>query len=383
MPTHHIKPYLRKTGSRAGDRNPDGWKQVVFTILRLLGLTLPHSQWLRRMAIGFITLVILCSAGMYGIGEWYIHSQAAKPTVLGVTFVPDYAAYLGVDPQQTMHALTTDLHVRQFRLTSYWNDIETSPGHYDFTQLDWEFAQADAAHAQVNLTIGLRQPRWPECHVPTFYDTSGPLSQWYPQLKAFMAAVIERYKTNPALAAYQLENEYFLQGFGTCTDMSRSRLVDEYNLTKSLDPHHPIIVGRSNNGIGWPVGAPTPDEFSISIYQRVWDANVTHRYLEYPFPAWYYAFLAGWQKILTGKDMIVGELQAEAWPPHGQTIPQSSLDEQSKSINAGRLIHTINFGKATGMKTVDLWGAEYWYYRLTVLHDPSVWDAAKQAFTTQ
>jgi hypothetical protein len=32
------------------------------------------------------------------------------------------------------------------------------------------------------------------------------------------------------------------------------------------------------------------------------------------------------------------------------------------------------------MKTIDLWGAEYWYYRMTVLHDSSVWDAAKQAF---
>jgi hypothetical protein len=44
---------------------------------------------------------------------------------------------------------------------------------------------------------------------------------------------------------------------------------------------------------GFPTGQPQPDEFSISVYRRVWDAGWTHRYMEYPFPAWYYAFLAG------------------------------------------------------------------------------------------
>jgi hypothetical protein len=378
MPTYNSKQHLRKTATKAGSKRP--FYQSIGTLLRILGLSLPKRKWLRRVIISLIAVIIVAIAGMYGIAEWYIHSESSQPLTMGVTFVPDYATFLGLDPQTTMAALTNDLHVKQFRLTSYWSDIETSPGHYDFSQLDWEFAQADAAHAKVNLTIGLRQPRYPECHVPSFYDTSQPESQWYPQLKTFMTAVVERYKGNPALQAYQLENEYFLQGFGTCTDLSRGRLVDEYNTVKKLDPAHQIIVGRSNNDIGWPVGAPTPDKFSVSMYQRVWDANLTHRYLEYPFPAWYYGFLAGWQKITTGKDMIIGELQAEAWPPHGQTIPNTPLAEQNKSINAARLKNTIQFGKATGMKTIDLWGAEYWYYRLTVLHDPSLWNVAKQQF---
>ncbi|HET6924502.1 MAG TPA: beta-galactosidase [Candidatus Saccharimonadales bacterium] len=326
--------------------------------------------------------VLVAIGGMYGIARWYIHQEGDRPATYGVSFIPDYASYLGLDPQKTMDALISDLHVRQFRLTSYWSDIETSPGQYDFSTLDWEFTKADAAHAKVNLTVGLRQPRWPECHAPTFYDTSQPESTWYPQLKAFMTAVVNRYKGNPALAGYQIENEYFLQGFGTCTNRDRQRLVDETALVRRLDPRQTIIIGRSNNALGWPIGAPQPDEFSISVYRRVWDANVSHRYLEYPFPAWFYAFTAGWQKIMTGHDMIIGELQAEAWPPNKQTIPDTSLNEQSKSIDAQRLKTTIQFGRATGMKTIDLWGAEYWYYRKTVLHDPSLWDTARPAFTT-
>jgi hypothetical protein len=356
------------------------WLIATGNIVQEFIPTLPKRRWPRRIIIGLAIIFLVLLGSMYAIGRWYIHSQASQATQLGVSFVPDYATYLGVSPEATMDALINQVHVKQFRLTSYWSDIETSPGHYDFSQLDWEFAKADAAHAKVNLAIGLRQPRYPECHPPSFYDTSKPESSWYPQLKAFMTAVINRYKTNPALQNYQLENEYFLKGFGTCYDFSRNRLISEDKLVKALDPNHPIIIGRSNNDIGTPIGKPTPNIFSVSIYQRVWDANLTHRYLEYPFPAWYYGFLAGVEKVTTGKDMIIGELQAEAWAPDGKTLTSISLAEQDKSMNATRLINTIQFGKATGMKTIDLWGAEYWYYREQVLHDPSLMEAATQAF---
>jgi hypothetical protein len=30
---------------------------------------------------------------------------------------------------------------------------------------------------------------------------------------------------------------------------------------------------------------------------------------------------------------------------------------------------------------MDLWGAEYWYYRKVKLGDPSVWNVAREEFT--
>ena len=341
-----------------------------------------RKNWWHKVIVLFISLVLFCVAGMYGIARWYIWSERNTPLTLGVSFIPDYAESLGLNPEKTMDALINDLHVKEFRLTSYWSDVEPSSGKYDFSQLDWEFQKADVAHAKVILTVGLRQPRWPECHAPSWVDTNAPVSQWQPQLEQYMSAVINRYKSNPALQSYQLENEYFLKGFGTCTDFSRSRLVSEDNLLKKLDPTHPIIIGRSNNALGFPVGQPTPDEFGISIYKRVWDGNFSHRYLEYPYPAWFYSFLAGVQKIITGKDMTIDELQAEAWPPNGQTITETSLAEQNKSLNASRLVARFKYGEATGMKNIELWGAEYWYYRLVVLHDPSLWNVAKQEFVS-
>jgi hypothetical protein len=342
---------------------------------------MPGRRWLRRLILGLVVTVLVLTGVMYGIALWYIHSERSKPLEQGVSFIPDYAQSLGVDPQQTMDALL-GIGVKHFRLVSYWSDMERSPGKYDFSQLDWQFKKAEKAHAKIILTVGLRQPRWPECHAPGWVDIGQPPSQWQPQLESFMKKVIDRYKGSPSLQKYQLENEYFLKGFGDCPDtaMTRQRLVDEYNLVKRADPGHPVIIGRSNNSLGFPTGQPQPDEFSISVYKRVWDRNFSHRYLEYPQPAWFYGFLAGTQKLFLHKDMMIGELQAEAWPPNGKTIQQTSLAEQNKSLNAKRLKDRFQYGRATGMREIYLWGGEYWYYRLVKLHDPSLWNVARQEF---
>jgi hypothetical protein len=296
-----------------------------------------------------------------------------------VTFIPSYANYLGVNPWQTLQALLDDLGVRQFRLVSYWDEIEVSPGIYDFNQLDWQFKAIENAGGTVSLAVGLRQPRWPECHAPSFYDTQRPREQWQPQLEAFMSAVVNRYKTSPALVSYQLENEFFNQ-FGACYNFDRQRLADEKTLLKKLDREHPVIISRSNNYAGFALRGPLGDINGISLYRRVWDAAVTKRYQTYPFPSWHYAALAGVQQLLKGQHSVLHELQMEPWPPHGKNIRDVDLAEQNKSFDAERFRSTLAFATQTGIRHRDLWGAEYWYYRWKVLGDDSVWREARVAF---
>ncbi len=340
---------------------------------------LPKKTFWRRLLLTVIAVVTLTVGSMYGIARWYIASQANQPLELGTTFIPAYAKGLGLDPKDTMQHIIDDLGVKNFRLVSYWDEIEPKPNQFDFSQLDWQFAKANAAGAKVSLAIGLRQPRWPECHSPSWAKVdSTPESSWYPDLQAFIAAVIARYKDNPALESYQLENEYFLKVFGRCTNFDRQRLINEFKLVKALDPTHTVIVSRSNNAVGLPVGQPTPDEFGVSVYKRVWDKTLTKRYFEYPFPAWFYGFLAGAGQILTGKNMIIHELQAEPWAPDG--ILGSSPQELNKSLDAKRLENRFKYGEATGIRKIDLWGAEYWYYRKVKLGDDSLWKVAQEQF---
>jgi len=340
----------------------------------------------QKIIVIVVGLLLVILGGMFGIARWYIATSSSKPLVMGASFIPAYAESLGLDAKETMDALIDDVGVRHFRLVSYWNQLEPEEGKYDFSLLDWQFEKAEAADAEVTLSLGLRQPRWPECHMPD-WARSKQVSEWQPQLEAFMGKVVERYKDSPALRSYQVENEFFLKGFGECEQIpgafDRSRLVNEYKLVKKLDPDHPAIVNRSNNALGWPVGEPTPDEYGISIYKRVWDATLTKRYVEYPFPAWYYGFVAGWQKIMTGKDMIIHELQAESWGPQGQGLSEISIDEANKSFSAQRFKDRVKFGKGTGMREIYLWGAEYWYYRKAIQHDDSLWKVAQDTFKEQ
>jgi hypothetical protein len=195
-----------------------------------------------------------------------------------------------------------------------------------------------------------------------------------------MKLVIDRYKNSPALQSYQLENEFFLKAFGDCPDHSRERLVREYEFVKQLDSTRPTIITRSNNALGLPLGEPQPDKFGVSVYKRVWDKTLSKRYFEYPLPPWFYASLAAYGEIFTGKDLIIHELQTEAWLPDTgqfQMNDINSIPEQNKSLDAERLKKRIDYGVATGMRSIDLWGAEWWYWRKTKANDPSLWDAAK------
>lgn len=340
-----------------------------------------RSLW-RKVFTVFTALIIFITGFSYGIAEWYIHKHNSERLILGTSFIPDYAQSLGLDPKQTLSAIFDNLGIRQIRFVSYWSEIEKTPGNYDFSTLDWQFAMANKYHAKISLAIGLRQPRWPECHEPSWVnvDPKNP-NGWQPQLYKYMEAVIKRYKDNPALQNYELENEFFMKVFGECKDFNRDRLVAEFNMVKKWDSKHFVIISRSDNWIGIPVGKPTPDEFAISVYKRVWDATFTHRYFEYPLPPWFYAALAGSEELLSGKNMIIHELQAEPWTPNGKLITEISVNEQFKSINADRLQKRIHYAEDTGMKTIDLWGAEWWYWLKEKQHDSSVWDVVKQAIT--
>ena len=346
-----------------------------------------HLSRLRRIwqsrlgkVLGVVVLVTACLVlASYSTAVWYQHTQSGKPYKTGVTFIPLYAQSLGLDPHETFEAVVSDLGVRQFRLVSYWSQHEKQPGIYDFSELDWQFRRAEETGAKVSLSLGLRQPRWPECHAPKFYDTSRPREEWQPALERYMTAVINHYKDSPALQSYQLENEFF-NHFGKCYNFDRARLSDELALVKKLDPKHPVIISRSNNYAGFAIRPPRGDINGISLYRRVWDTSVTKRYFTYPFPSWHYAFLAGAQKIIAGQDSVIHELQTEPWPPNGKNIVDISLEEQNKSFDAARFRSTTAFAKQTGIRHIDLWGAEYWYYRKQTLKEPSVWNEAKKYF---
>lgn len=331
----------------------------------------------QKLLLLVLAFVLLSVSTMYGIARWYIAKHADEPREWGITFVQSHAEYLGLDPKDTMQAIIDDLGITKFRLVSHWDRMEKQPGVYDFSELDWQFEKVAEANGSVSLAIGLRQPRWPECHPPEWAKPM-PKDEWYPRLKDFLQAVVSRYKDHPNLESYQLENEYFINIFGECHDYDRARLIDEFNFVKSLDSNTPIITTKSNNFLpNWPLRSPHPDIVAGQLYKKGWYKNYFRIYLHNPLPSWYYGFLAGLSEMATGKEFFIHEIQTEPWVPDAYALRDAPRSETDKTMSPELLRFMLNFGKETGTKKIYLWGGEWWYFRKSVKNDPVFWDIIK------
>jgi hypothetical protein len=335
--------------------------------------------WKRHkiLSVVFITTIVLISIIVWQsvISLQMLMKNHGGPAVYGASFSPEQATALGLDWKETYQALLSDLGIKRFRLNSYWDVLEPKQGEYDYSSLDYELEQAKAHGATVTLSIGLRQPRYPECHQPGWASSMSKNDQDQ-ALYSFVTQVVNRYKNDSTIESWQLENEAVNTVFGVCAHYDRDRLISEFGLVKRLDSSRPVIMSVSNE-YGLPVGDPRPDEFSLSVYRIVNNAHLPGGYFTYPFTPLFHGLRAAIIERFIHRPVFVGELQAEPWGP--KFLADMSMDEQNKSMDAAKLTSIVQYARDTGLSTFDLWGAEWWYWRLQ--HgDPSVWAAAKQIY---
>ncbi len=288
----------------------------------------------------------------------------------GVSFSIKQCRSFGLEWKPVMRALITDMGVRRFRLMSYWNEHEKQQGQFDFKILDEQIALIAKHGGEVTLCLGARQPRWPENHWPE-WAWKLPKEERSVALFSYLEAVVNRYKDNPAITSYQLENEALLQQFGERAEVDKERLLTEYQFVKKLDPKTPIIMTTSTSW-GIPVRQPIPDAVGFSYYQVLYrDGKYT---LSFHRP-WVDRLRACAIKLLHQKPSFIHELQAEPWGP--KNIWEMDLEEQFKSMSLEQVKENIRQAKATGLYPIDLWGAEWWYWLKTKHNEPSFWNEIK------
>lgn len=332
------------------------------------------KKWQRILLHIFIALLVLFA----------IHKtiEASFPEVkdpnYGVSFSVKYANELGVDWKQNFTALLDDMQIRNYRLMSYWDDIEKSRGVYNFEDLDWQMNEAAKRGAKVSLAIGMRQPRWPECHKPEWYKGLSNKEEKDQAIITFTKAVVEHYKNHPALASYQMENEAVNSWFGECTpdDIDQKRLETEFEAVKSVDTQHPVYMSLSDQH-GLPLGKPVPDKYGYSVYRIVWNDKTgpLKFYVTYPTPVWYHKLRALWIKTFKHREIFIHELQIEPWGP--EATVNLSINEQNRSMGPKQIHQNVEFARKIGKKDIYTWGGEWWYWRKTTLNDPTVWNAVK------
>lgn len=293
----------------------------------------------------------------------------------GVNFSAKYARAMGLDWKETYAALLDDLSVKNLKIAVHWDEIHTKRDEFSFQNLDWLMEQAELREVKVLLVIGMKTPRWPECHVPEWAQDLSKEEQ-QEDILVMLKEVVDRYKDSPSLWGWQVENEPFF-AFGECPWKDDDFLLREVELVRSLDSEHPVVISDTGEFSFWTKAASISDIVGVTLYRKVWFSDL-NRYVSYPFPSVYYARRADLIQFLFGKKVIGVELQAEPWGP--ELTYNISLKEQRKTMNAERFVKNIEFARNTGIDTFYLWGGEWWYWLKEIKGDDSIWREAKKVF---
>lgn len=302
-----------------------------------------------KIIIGLLILMLLALAGNVIFEKFYPYPRQIK---YGVTFSPRYARYLKLDWQKTYLMALDDLQIRHFRIPGYWDILEQNKGKYDFTETDYVLNEASKRGAKIVLVLGMRQPRWPECHIPS-WAKGLTLEERRQQVLQFIQQVVERYKNHPVIEAWQVENEPFLQFFGEgCDPADANFLQVEVNLVKNLSSKPVIVTDSGELGL-WNVPMQLSDVFGTTLYRDVY--NPVMGYFTYPVLPYFYNLHSQIIKKIfapNNKKTIVIELQAEPWFGSGEP----------SQLSVSKMQYYVKFAQQTGFDEIYLWGVEWWYY---------------------
>ena len=320
----------------------------------------------------YILIFLLLVIGFFFVGS----PPRAEKIVWGVNFSQKHAEGLGLDWQQTYSALIDDLGAKNIKLATYWDLIEKEEGNYDFTDLDSQIGEAEQKEVSLLLVIGMKSPRWPECHIPEWAKGLNKEEQQKNILELLEETVL-RYSSSPAVTMWQIENEPFFP-FGECPWVDKEFLKEEVELVKSLDKEkRPVLISDSGEGSFWIQAAKLGDIVGTTMYRKVWFRQL-EVYVTYPLRPVFYARKAEIIEKLFGKEVICVELQAEPWGP--ELLYTSPLSEQEKTMNLEQFQKNIEFARRTGFDRFYLWGAEWWYWMKEKQEQPAIWQEAERLF---
>jgi hypothetical protein len=328
-------------------------------------------------------LRILITIGLVILGLFIAHNtierlwRPIKNPNYGVSFSVKYSEELGLNWRENYLAVINELGFDKLRLMSYWDIGEPKNDEFNYADLDWQMDEAAKNGLKVSLAIGLRQPRWPECHQPNWARELGNNTRaWQDELNEYIVTTMNRYKNHPALESYQLENEAVNNWFGECVGAApRERLIEEFNLAKATDPNHPVYMSLSDQH-GFPLRDPVPDAYGFSVYRTVWnDKTPIPFYLTYPTPIWYHKIRKFLVETIKDRPVFVHELQVEPWGP--QATRELSIAEQNKSMDLRQMHRNFDFARKIGTDNIYTWGAEWWYWRKVTFGDNGPWEVVR------
>lgn len=361
------------------------FKYVVIFFASWFLLRERHKGWLLAERI-FATALVVVGFAWLGTIDYARNLPVDNNRKIewGLTFSDEFSRELGLDWKMTFENIITDLKPKKIRLIAYWDNIEKSRGEYDFSDLDWQIQRATDNDIKIILAMGEKVPRWPECHIPGWASKLGAQERGQ-ALRDYMQEVVERYRGEPAIFMWQVENEPFL-AFGNCPVREAGFLDKEIELVKFFDPSRPILTTDGGEFGKWYEAAKQGDVFGATMYRKVYPNSIgpVTGVIQYPLSPSYFKFKNLVTHLLIGdtdKKFIIIELQGEPW--FSKSVQETKYSDQIKTFSPNYFKSTIQYAKDTGFDEYYLWGAEWWYWMKVKFNDSRYWDIAKQLISAR
>jgi hypothetical protein len=297
-------------------------------------------------------------------------------TALGTSFTRWRAEARGLDYRAAFERVC-GMGLAVVRLSASWRDIE----QFGYGDLDWLLAHAADARQRVLLTVGMKALGWPEFYLPEGLTPSDRAVQR--RALGHVAAVVRRYRDNPALVAWQVENEPFNRSGPHAWWIPRRVVRREARLVRSLDASRPLLMTTfahfdegldrtsSRHQSPWKrrLGLTIPPErealavlrqgdiLGLDVYRSIGFIDESGRERIGHALADQLGVIARWQRIAREQDkrLWVTEAQAEPWEARRREVP---LTIQPEDIS--QLVSQL---AGLGVDTILLWGSEYWLWR--------------------
>ncbi|HYE22384.1 MAG TPA: hypothetical protein VD998_02220 [Verrucomicrobiae bacterium] len=328
----------------------------------------------KKIILGIIGFIVTASFALAVF--FYLQFEPTKNPGLGLTFSRTHAEYLGLDWKETYLAILNDLKPKKLRLVAYWEIMEKEPNLWYFQDIDEMLVEAEKHDVEVILAVGLKLPRWPECHYPAWFNDLNDAEKRERHLNMIEMAV-NHFKGHEVIKIWQLENEALFNFGYKCPKIDKELLKEELELVRNLDSR-PILMSDSGELGRWvPTANLKPDILGSTMYRVVHNPKIGYFY--YPLPPAFFRIKAGLTETMTGMKRFKGvELQAEPW--FASDIAVTDLQTQFQLMNPSILKDNLEYAKKAGFEDHYLWGVEWWYWLAQKKNDWGMWDTAKSIF---
>jgi len=249
--------------------------------------------------------------------------------------------------------------------------------------------EAAAAGRELVLTVGMKAQGWPEFYIPERLvpearpgtDVAASKVDLRAAVLEFVAATVDRYRGQPAIVAWQIENEPLNPSGPRRWWIGPTFVAEEIAAVRRLDPHRPITLNVFSRFNAWldarsirhgldlrrMLGShdqrPEAEALSLLAPGDILGLDVYRRIGYRRFGVRMLTRSRHWRRnaarwaaraAAEGKQAWVLEAQAEPWEP-----PLAG-GREPRSCRPAELAVTVSGLWDAGCATVLLWGVEHW-----------------------